>query len=252
MAVTINSNTFDELYLTEQPYGYDETDVTRGRTASKWVIAGLMSPADWLDLLNIYNGWRNTRITDSDPATSAIVGATVTLSCKGPGGVEFNNIDCWFNSTPSSAQSGKYVNVSFELINANQALEVILAEASDAAAEEEELQPDLGTITIGSATLTLRKPIDAYGDGPSLELTPTGVHYITGPLVVYKIKDIEGETDAAGFAAVRTWYESQIIASPISGSDFPITPPSATVERKIIYGVTTDVYTVTMQLAVVL
>lgn len=248
MAITIDSTTFNDLYLTEQPFGYDESDITRGRTAQKWTVAGLMTPADWLDLLDVYDSWRDLRINDENPTDTGVIGTTVAFSGTGPGGQTFTNVECWFNSAPSASQSGIYLSVEFELVDALQALEILLKEKE----EEEELLPNFGTYTIASTTLTLRKPIDTYGDGPALELTASGAHYITGPLVVYKIKDIEGETDLNGFNDIRAWYESQIIAVPSTGSYFPITSPTATAERKIISGVPTDVYTVEIQLGLVM
>lgn len=249
MAITIDSTTFNDLYLTEQPFGYDESDIARGRTAQKWTVAGLMTPADWLDLLDVYNSWRDLRINDENPTDTGVIGTTVTFSGTGPGGQTFTNVECWFNSAPSASQSGIYLSVEFELVDALQALEILLKEKEE---EEEELLPNFGTYTIASTTLTLRKPIDTYGDGPALELTASGAHYITGPLVVYKIKDIEGETDLNGFNDIRAWYESQIIAVPSTGSYFPITSPTATAERKIVSGVPTDVYTVEIQLGLVM
>ena len=68
----------------------------------------------------------------------------------------------------------------------------------------------MGTITIGSTTLTLLKPVDAYATSPTMELTATGTHYIQGALVPYNIKDVEGTTNSAGWTAIRAWYETQI------------------------------------------
>jgi hypothetical protein len=251
MSVTLDGIVFNDLYLTEQPFGYDEKNTQRGRTAGKWLITGFMTPADWLDLLYLYDTWRDLKILEDDPSTTGLVGATVTLSCSGPGGQTFNSIECWFNSAPTGTQSGIYLNASFELINAAEALQVLLAEKEEQEEETEDL-PDFGTITIGTTTLILRKPVNTYGPGPSMELTATGVHLITGPLVVYRIKDVEGETNLTGFNDIRSWYESQIVAVPNSGSYFPITPPTATAERKVISGVVTDVYTVSIQLGQVI
>jgi hypothetical protein len=249
MAVTINSTTFDNLYLTEQPAGYDEQDATRGQTAAKWLISGLMSGPDWLDLQLIYDTWRDIRITEEDPATSNVVGTTVSLSIDGFAGQSWSGVNCWFLSAPSATQSGSFVSVSFELVDANQSLELIQLQAETS---ETELLPNFGTITINGTVLTLRKPLYTYGDGPQLELTASGQHLVTGPLVVYRIKDVEGETDLTGWNSVRSWYESQIITVPIAGSDFPITAPTATAERKVISGVPTDIYTVSIQLGEVI
>ena len=248
MAVTIDGTTFSNLYLKDQPFGYDEQDVKRGQTAHKWVISGLMSGADWLDLQQVYNDWRDVKILEDSPTKTGSVGAVVTFSIDGAASQAWTNVGCWFSAAPKAIQTGIWLDVSFELVDAQQSLEL----AQQAALEEDELLTDYVTVTIGATTLTLRKPIDTYGEGPVLGLTASGTHYINGPLVVYKIKDIEGVTDLAGWNDIRSWYEAQIIATPLAGSDFPVTPPTATAQRKVISGAPTDVYTVSIQLGLVL
>lgn len=250
MAITIGSAEFPTL--TAQPFGYEETDTRTGLTARKWLVQGLLQPSEWLDLLDDYNAWRNTRINDPDSLTSESVGTTISFSGTGAGGVSWNNVACWFISAPSAEQSGAYLNVSVELVDAAQALEVLLkSEEKNTESETEDL-PDFGTITIGTTTVKLTKPVDSYGQGPSMELTAGGNHYITGPLVVYKIKDVEGTTTLSGWNAIRSWYEAQIVAVPLVGSYFPITIPTATAERKVVDGIKTTVYTVSIQLGLVL
>lgn len=248
MAITIGAASFPTL--TAQPFGYDESDTRAGLTSRKWVVTGLLRPSEWLDLLDVYDDWRDLRIEDEATETSAVVGATVSFSGDGPGGQTWSSIACWFISAPQAEQSGAYLTATVELVDANQALEVILKEAENEG--EEEGLPDLGTITLGTTTLTLLKPVDGYAVSPTMELTATGTHYVQGALVPYKIKDVEGTTDLTGWNNVRSWYETQISSIPSAGSYFPITAPSATAENKIISGVTTVVYTVSIQLGYVL
>lgn len=254
MAITLGGTTFTGLNLSDQPFFYEEDDVLLGRTAEAWNISGICTPSDWYDLLQVYDTWRDARILETPPETSGVVGTTVSLSIDGPGSGSWTSVGCWFLSAPSASQSGYYLNVNFSLVNAAQQLQVILLgiESGGGGGAGGELLPDFGTYTVGSTTLTLRKPVDTYGDGPSLELTAGGNHYLTGPLVVYKIKDIEGETDLAGFNAIRAWYESQIVTTPSPGSYFPITPPTATAERTLVSGSPVDTYTVSIQLGLVL
>lgn len=247
MAVTIESASFSSL--TAQPFGYDDSDVRTGQTARKWSITGLMTPAEWLALLEVYDDWRDLRIEDQDSLISESIGTTVTFSGSGPGDQTWTNIECWFSSSPSASQSGSYLSVSVELVDATQALEVLLRQQELSSQED---LPNFGTITLGTTTLTLKKPVDSYGANPSMELTATGVHYITGPLVPFKVKDIEGITNLTGWNNIRTWYESQISAVPASASWFPITSPSATAEKKIVNGVKVTQYTVTIQLGQVI
>lgn len=248
MSVTIGSETFSRL--TAQPFGYDETDTRSGQTAAKWTINGLVTPTEWLALLGVYDAWRNLRIDDPDSATSGEVGATVELSGTGPGGQAWTDIACWFSSAPQAQQSGAYLAASFELVDAAQALQVLLKQEEQQ--EESEDLPDLGTITIGTTVLTLLRPIESYNSVPQLELTASGVHYISGPQVVFRIRDVEGTTNAAGWAGILSWFESQVILTPSTGSWFPISAPTATAENKIIEGVKTVQYTVSIQLGQVI
>jgi hypothetical protein len=248
MAITIGSTDFPTL--TAQPFGYEETNTRAGQTARKWLITGLLRPSEWLDLLDEYDGWRDTRIDDEPTETSNVVGTTVAFSGDGPGGQEWTSVACWFITAPQAGQSGSYLSASVELVDANEALEVLLKTKEDEAAGED--LPDLGTITIGTTTLTLLKPVDAYATSPTMELTATGTHVIQGALVPYNIKDVEGTTDSAGWTAIRAWYETQIGAVPNAGTYFPITSPTASAANKVVAGVTTVEYTVSIQLGLVL
>jgi len=236
--------------LTAQPFAYEETDVKAGLTARKWVLQGLLKPSEWVTLLGVYDGWRNTRINDPDTLASGTVGTTIALTGKGAGSQAWTSIACWFASAPSGEQTGNRVATTVELVDATQALAIILKQQE--LTESEEDLPDFGTYTIGTTVLTLLKPVDSYASGPTLSLTTTGVHYIQGPLVVQSIKDIEGTTTATGWDDVRDWYEDQITAFPSVGSWFPVTSPTATAERKVVNGVKITQYTVSIQLGKVL
>ncbi len=245
--ITIGTAVFPTL--TAQPFGYEETNTRAGQTARKWLVTGLLKPSEWLALLDVYDAWRDLRIEDEPTEKSGVVGTTINFSGKGPGTETWTSIACWFISAPSAEQSGAYLSASVELVDANEALEVVLKTEEES--EDEDL-PDLGTITIGTTALKLLKPVDGYATSPSMELTATGTHYIQGALVPYKIKDVEGTTDSSGWDAIRTWYETEISAVPLATSYFPITAPSATAANKIVGGVTTVEYTVSIQLGLVL
>lgn len=246
MAITIDTAEFPTL--TAQPFGYEETDTKAGRTARRWEITGLLTPAEWLDLLDVYDDWRNTRILDEDSAVSGTTGTTVDFSGDGPGGQSWTDVECWFSAAPSGEQAGAYLRVSVTLVDANEALESLLREQD---IENEDL-PDFGTITIGDAELVLTKPVDGFADGPQLQLTSAGVHYTEGPLVAVKIKDVEGTTDLVGWQDVLSWYEDTVGTTPVVGEYYPTSPPTATAENKVVNGVKATVYTVSIQLAQVL
>lgn len=250
MTVTIGSTTFGRL--TAQPFGYEGTDVKEGMSARQWQIQGLLTPSEWISLVNTYNNWQNIRIQDTPTSISLAVGTTILFSGTGPGGSSWSNIACWFSEAPAAAAAGEFLSVTVTVVDANEALAVILKEKEASDSTSTELLPDFGTITIGTTTLVLTKPLDSYGPGPTMELNASGSHLITGPFVVYKIRDVEGTTNLTGWNNIRTWYEQQIVAEPLSGSWFPITIPSATAERKTIDAVVTDVYTVSIQLGQVI
>lgn len=244
MSVTIGSSLFSNL--TAQPFGYDESNTRQGLTARRWLITGLLTPNEWLALLAEYDTWRDLRIQDEDSKAANDVGTTISFTATGPGGQSWSNIACWFSSAPSAEQSGYYLNATVELIDANQALEVLLRE--DELADEESDAPTFGLITLGTTTLTLLKPKESYGEGPTVELTAGGVHFISGPNVVYKIRDIEGRTDAAGWAGILDWYEAEIVSSPSTNDWFPVSIPTVTTSNKIVDGVKTVEYVVSIQL----
>lgn len=239
--------------ITAQPFGYEETDTANGLTAKRWTLQGLATPDEWLDLLGVYNTWRNSKITEPDTAKSKVIGTTVAFSGSGAG-ENWTNVACWFTEAPSGEQAGAYISVSAALVDANQALAVILKQEENSEEASEDL-PDLGTYTINGVVLTLLKPTEAYVAGPQLTKTVNGYHYVSGPMVVEKLIDIEGYFNVSqypsGWANIRSWYESQILLIPTTNATFPITPPTASVEKKVVNGVSTTRYTVSITLGVV-
>jgi hypothetical protein len=159
-------------------------------------------------------------------------------------------LPCWFTKAPEIKDAGTYYRqVSVELVDAAQALQVVLAEQKASKEKSEPLLGDFGTYTLGSASLTLTKPMEGYQDGPELALLATGNHYLTGPLVVTRTRNIEGTTTSTGWGQVRTWYESIITTSPAPATWFPIGPPSAEAEAIVEGGVKSTRYTVSVTLA---
>lgn len=242
MTLTIGTWVYSGNQYTVQPFGYDETDTRRGMTARKVVIGALLTAAEWAALLGVYNAWRDARIQDPDSLTSNSVGTTVDVSSSA-NTVSWSAVPCWFISAPSGDQVGRYIQVTVELVDAAQALQVLHAEGAKATATYY-----YGTWTIGATTLNLRKPPETYQDMPTMALTAAGETYITGPLAATKVRAIEGDTDAAGWAAIQAWVETTVSTRPTSGQWLPISAPSATAEAKIVSGARADVYTVSMTL----
>lgn len=244
MSVSIGGVSFNKL--TAQPFGYDETDTRRGFTAKKWLVNGLLTPAEWVSLLSVYDGWRNSKISEEDPLVSNTVGTTVNLSGTGAGGVSWN-VGCWFSTAPQGEQSGRYISVSVELVHAAEALAVLVASQEAEQQSNDLAPPDLGSININGATITLTKPPDTFQSPPSLQLSASGKSYLQGPLVAVEVQDIEGETNAAGWAAIRQWFASTVATTPGANSWYPTSSPTASAERRLVNGTETTVYIVSLQ-----
>lgn len=247
MSVTVGD--FSCATLTAQPYTYQETDTVKGLTSRGWLIEGIVTPAVFIDLLSEYEAWRDLRIEDDDSLVTESTGTVVQFSGTGVNGETWTDVDCWFTSAPTGAASGAYIAISFSLVDADQELQVLLR-SQELQAEQEDL-PDLGTFTIGSATLTLTKPPDTYINTPTVELTAAGKNYISGSLSFNQVKDVEGTGTAADWDEVRAWYEATIPTTPTAGDYYPLSNPTATAERKVVNGVKTTVYTISISLAVV-
>jgi hypothetical protein len=247
MTITIGAFTCD--LLTAQPFGY-EGEARTGLTARTFQISGLLTPAQWQSLLSEYNTWRNTRVTDADTAQSGVVGTTIALTANA-NGVSVSSLACWFAEAPSGEQTGAYVSASVTLVDAAQALAVLLREQEKSRQSSEANLPSLGTVTLTRASgtspvITLTKPMLTRQDGPNVALTATGVSYITGPLAAHKVRDIEGHLTTGTFDNVLSWYDETIAAVPAVSSYFPITAPTATAEVIIDGGVKSTRYTVSL------
>ena len=240
--MTVAIGSFSCSALTAQPFGYEGT-ARDGLTARTFRIAGLLTPTQWTALVGVYDTWRNTRIEDPDTLQSGTVGTTVSLTTGTINGLSVTALACWFAEPPSGEQAGSYISASVTLVDAAQALAVTLRQKEK---EIDKDRPDLGTVTLGSATVTLTKPMETRRDGPSVSLTAAGSSYITGPLVAHKIRQIEGWISSGTYADVLAWYDTTISSVPASSSWFPVSEPSATAEIDVTGGVKTTRTTVTL------
>jgi hypothetical protein len=245
VGLTIGSAAFPTL--SAQPFGYNQTDTSRGLTARQWQITGPLKPSEWLTLITAYETWRDARIVDATAKDSLVVGQTVSFSGTGAGGTTWTNIPCWFTSAPSAEQQGFYLQASITLVDAAQAAQI----ASIQKEEESGSSLDLGTIVLGGATIKLTNQPETYSDGPQLELTAAGTHYITGALVPVRIRNIKGTTQ--NWTALKSWYESTIRTRPGTGSLFPTSPPIVdSVEEQLVGGSLVLVYEVSLTLTEVI
>jgi|TARA_R100000479_G_scaffold25884_1_gene9817 hypothetical protein len=240
--MTFSIGAFTCTTLLAQPLGY-EGEGRQGLTARTWRISGLLSSTQWQSLLSVYDTWRNARILDPDTLSSGSIGTTVSYS-GAANGVTWAGIACWFAEPPQGEQAGNYIQASVLLVDAAQALEVL--RNSNRINKSNRFY--FGTVTLGTTTLDLLRPMETYQDTPSMALTTTGVSYITGPLTATKIRNVEGETDSAGWTAIQSWYETTIASVPAVGTYFPISAPTASAEARIVSGARSDIYTVSVTL----
>jgi hypothetical protein len=243
MTITIGS--FSTNRLTAQPFAY-EGEARTGLTARTFRVNGLLSTSEWQALVSEYNTWRGTRLTDADTLSSATVGTTVSLTITSTNGLSVTSLPCWFADPPSGEQAGAYLQASATLVDAAQALAVLLRQEEKSRQSSEALTPSLGTVTLGSAVVTLTRPMLTRQDGPSVALTATGVSYVTGPLAAHKVRQIEGYISSGTYDDLLSWYDTTIAAVPASTSWFPISPPTATAEVIITGGAKATRYNVSL------
>lgn len=243
--MTITIGAFSTNRLLAQPFGY-EGEARTGLTARSFLVSGLLTPTEWQNLVSVYNTWRDLRITDADTLESGTVGSTVSLTITSTNGLSVSGLACWFTEPPSAEQAGTYISASATLVDAAQALEVLLREREKNDSTTNDL-PNLGTVTLGSAVVTLTRPMDTRQDGPNVALTATGVSYVTGPLVAHQVRQIEGYISTGTPADVLSWYDTTIAAVPAATSWFPVTAPEFTAEVVVESGVKGTRYSVTLR-----
>lgn len=245
--MTVSIGAFSTSKLLAQPYGYEEAQTRDGLTARRWIVSGLLTSTEWQSLISVYNTWRDARIQDADSVAAGSIGTTVSLTASA-NGLSWSGIGCWFTSAPSGDQAGAYISASVELVDAAQALAVALRQKEKAKSAED--RPALGTFTLGSCTLTLLRPPVTYQDVPQLQLTAAGTSYVTGPLTATKVYALEGETSAAGWTALQSWFESTVGTTPAAGAYFPVSAPTATAANDVVNGLKVITYTVTLSVGV--
>ncbi len=248
MSITIGSFSFKTL--TAQPFGYAETDTQAGLTARKWRISGLCTVAQWQSLLTVYTTWRNDRKEDEDSVLSRNIGTTVALTANA-NGITWTSVACWFLSAPSGEQAGPYISVEAEVVDAVEALEVLLYQEEKNKQRNDALLPDLGTVTVGTTVIKLLRPMETFDDNPQVALTAGGSHYISGPLQASQVRDIEGTTSATGWINLLAWYDAITKTTPTRSTYYPVSAPTATAEAVLEQGVKLTIYTVSLRLVLI-
>lgn len=244
MSVTINGLTITNL--TAQPLGYTSEDVSLGLAARSWTVSGLLNSTQLGQFISIFETWLAARRADPDSIASNSVGSTVALSFSA-NGLSASGVACWFTEAPSIEQVGAYVQLTATLVDANQALTVAKKSLEKSSAANDALLPSLGTVTLGGVTITLTEPMETLDDLPSLERTAGGFPYIQGPLRSSAVRQITGTVaNEAAYTTLRNWVASTVQSTPSTGDWWPTSPPTATAEAKLINGLKTDVWTVSL------
>ena len=244
MTITIGS--FSTNALTAQPFAY-EGDARTGLTARTFRINGILTESQWQALIGVYDAWRDSRITDDDTLYSGSVGTTVSLTSTNTNGLSVTSLPVWFCEPPTGEQRGNYVAATATVVDAAQALAVLLRGEEKERLKKQWTLPSFGTVTLGSAVVTLLKPMETRTDIPKVQLTATGNSYVTGALTSHKVRNIEGWITTGTFADVLSWVDSAIAAVPSAGSWFPVSAPTATAEVIITGGAKYTRYTVQLE-----
>lgn len=212
-------STFTFPNLLGHPYGFEEVEVRRGRAAERLSPSGLLLPTEADNLASLYRAWNAARLPQGNPLRTGSLGAVVAVSGSGPGFNWSTPRNCWFTSAPTFDQRGAFVAVGFTVVDAAQALAIELRAAEEEAEQTDDLA--LGTITLGSAVVTLTAPAKSYDNLPELALTPAGTHVITGPLGVTEVREIEGWVTAQGLTDLESWLVSTTATSPAVNAWYP-------------------------------
>jgi hypothetical protein len=204
--------------LTAHPLGFDG-DAQRGRTAETLTFTGLLRGAEPSTFLGIYRAWRDAKLPEEAPERTGVVGATVAVTTTGPG-FAWSSRAAWFREPPAIEQVGAYVRVTASLVDAAQALAVLLREAEESLETEAGL--GLGTLTFGGAVVNLTARPDSFEGLPQAELNPAGAHVITGSLAVVETREVEGWVTAANLTTLESWVKTTVAATPAAGTWFPV------------------------------
>ena len=243
MTLTIGAFSFNSL--TAQPFGY-EGDARQGLSARKWQVSGLVTKTQWASLLSVYDTWRNLRITDTDTLLSGTIGSTVSFTGTGFG-QSWSAVSCWFTAPPSATPAGVYLDAKAELVDATQALQVLLREREKSRQNSEAVIPSFSTITLGTVTVTPLVPPDGYADTPQPQLSAGGRHYFTGPLGVTATRRVRAHVSAADYLTLRTWFETQSATTPAAGVWYPVNFPQPSAEVIISGGSKLTRYTIEIE-----
>lgn len=282
--MTITIGTFSCSTLTAQPFGYEGSPID-GYSSRAFQVAGLLTSSQWQALLNEYNTWRTSRLADADTLFAGTIGTTVSLTISSTNGVSVTGLACWFRDPPQGKQVGGFIDATAVLVDAAQSLAVLqreIVKGQQRSVVTEKLQadakvaaltsgtmlediraaralqaiydkylgedlPDLGTVTLGSATIKLLRPMETYSDGPQVAFSAGGKSLISGPPKAHETRRIEGIVTSGAYSDLLSWFDTTISSTPLTGTWFPTAPPTASAEKFLVSGAVATRYTVTVE-----
>ena len=251
LTISYGGNSFTYPNLSQHPLAFDAVDVRRGRAPEMLQPSGLLLKSQADSLVNMFRAWKATRLAQEAPERTGTVGEVVLVTAKGPGysgASAWSNRAAWFDSFDKPAQVGPYTRVGLTLVDANQALAVILRELEEQEEQEEAL--NLGTLTFGGAVVNLTARPDNLSGLPQLELSPTGAHIITGSLATVDVREVRGWVTAANLTALETWVKTTAATpTPAANSWFPTAWSTPVARLKRNAGVVSTVYDVSFTAA---
>ena len=248
--LSVGSWSYDAGLWTAYPATYAEKDTELGLVAEGLNVSVLCTTAEWAAIRSEFNTWRDARLLDpvyddiADASIREVVGTTVTVSAK-TRGVEWSARECYFLAAPQAEDVGMYLQVTFDLVDATQWVYCYNREQEIGKSDEVVY---CGTFDLWGTTLNLRKPPESYQDMPTLSLSAGGRSYTTGPRVPTETRVLAGDTDKAGWDSIYAACKTQARAFP-NTNWFPVTPPNATVTKRVTAGIRNDLYTVTITVA---
>jgi hypothetical protein len=258
MTVTIGS--FTCKFLTVQPFGY-EGEARTGLTARTFQISGLLTPTQWQSLVSVYDTWRDTRILDAPTKTSGTVGTTVSMTASA-NGISVTSLPCWFVDPPSGQQAGAYISASVTLVDAAEALEVVLRGEEKATQDGE--APTLFYISAASDAITssaflpstagvnwivrVTEYVQRRDNTPAYSFTALGTTYVSGALVSHDTANYSGYIVHGDDSDMLATYDAQLLVPTEPNKLILFQPPEFRYENVVQSGVRVIRYPVSFTL----
>lgn len=217
--ISYGGTTFTFPNLTEAPLSLEVSDASRGRVAESLRVVSLLKPSQAGTLRTLCMAWNAAKLPEEDAVKTGTLGATVSVTATVPGWFTWSARPCWIIDGPSSTAAGSYLRTSIGLVDAAAQLAIRLREIEEGPEQEEAL--GLGTITLGGAVINLTAYAETLGDLPQGNLSPTGAHVLSGPLVVEEVREIRGWVTAAHLTSLRSWVMTSVASTPTVGAWWP-------------------------------